>query len=84
MNIHLLKLNEIYANDVYNLVKRFEIRKNDRDYQVGDIIRFTVVNSGVIIEHPINYVDFVITYKFDDFGLKNDYVILGIDKYYVL
>lgn len=38
MKIHELKLDIKYFDDVKNGNKNFEIRKNDRDYQIGDIL----------------------------------------------
>lgn len=38
MATHRLKLNSDYYNDSASGIKTFEIRKNDRNYQVGDIL----------------------------------------------
>ena len=38
MKIHELKLDTKYFNDVKSGNKKFEIRKNDRDFEVGDIL----------------------------------------------
>lgn len=38
MKIHKIKENIKYFADVLTGVKTFEIRKNDRDYEVGDIL----------------------------------------------
>lgn len=38
MTTHDLKLNDKYFNAVKNGIKTFEIRNNDRGYQVGDIL----------------------------------------------
>ena len=73
---HLLKIKACYADDVYAGNKPFEIRKNDRDYKVGDHIVFNVIDD--LPEHPLNKVEYKITYVFDEFGLTDDYVILGI------
>ena len=40
MKIHNLKIEEEYLNAIKNGSKTFEIRYNDRDYQVGDILVF--------------------------------------------
>jgi len=40
MNIHHLKIEEKYLNAIKDGSKTFEIRFNDRDYQVGDILVF--------------------------------------------
>lgn len=38
MKTHELKLDVKYFDDIKNGKKNFEIRKNDRNYQVGDIL----------------------------------------------
>lgn len=38
MTIHKLKLNSCYYEDSAAGIKTFEIRKNDRDFKVGDIL----------------------------------------------
>lgn len=40
MQHHELKLNTEYFGRVLSKQKTFEIRENDRDYQVGDQVRF--------------------------------------------
>ena len=40
MKIHHLKIEEKYLNAIKNGSKTFEIRYNDRGYQVGDILVF--------------------------------------------
>lgn len=39
MTVHKLKLFPEYFDAVANGIKTFEIRKNDRDYKVGDTLR---------------------------------------------
>lgn len=39
MKLHELKIKAEYANAKLKGIKPFEIRKNDRDFKVGDIIR---------------------------------------------
>ena len=38
MTIHKLKLNAAYYDDSASGIKTFEIRENDRDFKVGDIL----------------------------------------------
>ena len=38
MKIHKLKLNAKYYEDSKRGIKTFEIRKNDRDYKIGDVL----------------------------------------------
>ncbi|MGY3710727.1 DUF3850 domain-containing protein [Lactococcus lactis subsp. lactis] len=46
MKEHELKLDIKYFDDVKSGKKKFEIRKNDRDFQVGDTLRLIAVDSG--------------------------------------
>ena len=38
MTIHKLKLDSFYYDDSASGIKTFEIRENDRDFKVGDIL----------------------------------------------
>ena len=81
---HLLKIREDYAEAVASGLKTFEVRYNDRDYEVGDIVEFMVINSkgGLIFNHPIHSKQFEINYILSDFlGLKKDYVAFAIKPY---
>ncbi len=46
MKIHELKLDTKYFNDVKSGKKNFEIRKNDRDFKVGDILNLHMWHDG--------------------------------------
>lgn len=46
MKLHELKIKHEYLVDITLGKKTFELRKNDRDYQVGDLIRF--IDIGVV------------------------------------
>ena len=45
MKIHELKLDTRYFEDVKSGLKNFEIRKNDRDFKVGDILKLKKYKS---------------------------------------
>ena len=45
MTEHILKLNEKYFEAVANGIKKFEIRKADRDFKVGDSLRLRKIES---------------------------------------
>lgn len=82
--MHILKLKEPYTDAVHNEIKTFEVRLNDRGFQVGDIVKFQAVTNEAIplsMTHPINDDLFVITYVHSGFGLKENYVVFGIKKY---
>lgn len=86
MATHRLKIQEQYADAVLNGTKTFEVRKNDRGYEVGDEIVFDVVTNegyavGAAARCPLNGVTYRIDYILDDFeGLAQKYVALAISK----
>lgn len=79
--IHQLKIKQCYLCHLLEGNKTFEIRKNDRDFQVGDTIQFLPIEdenynvyelASPIPEYKINYV-------LSDFsGLQQNYVGLAI------
>lgn len=83
---HRLKVFAKYADAVLNGTKTFEVRKNDRGYEVGDKIVFDVVTDegcavGTAARHPLNGKTYRINYILDDFeGLAQKYVALAISK----
>ena len=44
--IHALKTHKKYFNEVISGKKMFEVRKNDRDFQVGDFIALNELGSS--------------------------------------
>lgn len=74
MRIHELKIIEPYFGDVAFGSKNFEIRKNDRDFKVGDILilrkwdgeKFT----GAETRREITYIT--------DYEQKPGYVVMAI------
>lgn len=86
MTTHTLKICKKYADAVMIGTKTFEIRKNDRNFKVGDKIVFDVVaDEGYDVRaaarHQLNGVVYRIDYILDDFeGLAQKYVALAISK----
>lgn len=79
--IHEIKLLETFADAVLDGRKNFEVRENDRGYQRGDIVRFTVVDkAGKRVEHPLETEQFVITYVLSGWGIRDGFVVFGISK----
>ena len=77
---HKLKIKEDFANAILACEKRFEIRKNDRGFQRGDLVEFIAVDeNGCELQHIINNYLFEITYVMNGYGLKNGYVVFGIE-----
>lgn len=80
MKTHDLKLNIEFCNAVLSGEKTFEVRKNDRGFQTGDLIRF-IPTDGTIREHAKHEISghtYKITYILNGWGIKNGYVVLGI------
>ena len=85
MKLHELKILHKYLIDVSRGAKTFELRKNDRDYQVGDLIRFIDIreDDDMSISTINDRELYMITYVLKDvekYGLDKDYCILAIKK----
>lgn len=73
--IHELKILPEYFEAVTSGRKQFEIRKNDRDYEVGDRLYFREWNgenfTGDSYKAEVTYIT--------DYMQRNGYVVLGIE-----
>lgn len=88
MKIHNLKTLPEFFNRVWNGNKKFEIRKNDRDFKEGDfvILQEWVEKSGYYCD-PLNFrredghsgriIIALITYV-TNYEQQNDYVVFGL------
>lgn len=72
--IHELKILPEYFEAVVSGNKRFEIRKNDRNYQKGDILRLNEYQDG---QYTGDVHVAEITY-ITDYAQQDGYVVLGI------
>jgi len=77
MKVHELKIETRNLGAVQALVKRFEIRKNDRDYQAGDIL---ILKEWDGQNFTGSWIKCYVTHMYTDtsFGMCPDYVILSI------
>lgn len=82
MKTHELSILQAFADAIYNGDKTFELTENDREYQKGDHIKFTVRNSLTLkqINHALNDCEYEITYVLSGWGLKENYVVLAIKR----
>ena len=96
MKLHELKILAEYYTEVLTGKKTFELRKNDRDYQVGDLIHFIPIVQKRVKNDQLADTEeimckmwlksndvYKITYILKDvpqYGLDKDYCILGIKK----
>lgn len=79
-DVHGLKIRTEYFADVYLEIKTFEIRKNDRDYRVGDFLILNEVRQLNEEEGPIptgRSLSVKITYM-TDYEQKEGYVVMSI------
>ena len=81
MKIHDLKLNNKYYRDVAIGVKNFEIRYNDRDYQVGDMLKLQEWDgekfTGKYCYRMVTYI--LPCEEFDDWKNLKGYVVMSIE-----
>lgn len=84
MHTHELKILPEYFEAVKKGIKNFELRKDDRDYQVGDMITLKeYTKDGVYTGRGIaNLKIEYILRDCPDYGLKKGYCILGFTDYY--
>ena len=79
MTIHTLKIKNEYWAEVYEGAKTFELRKNDRDFKVGDIIQFKLVDSDIDISEFKYRITYILK-NVPEYGLDKDYCILAIKE----
>jgi hypothetical protein len=86
MTRHVLKVDFKYANAILNGKKSFEVRKNDRNFMVGDEIVFKVLIDkgsyvGAEAAHPLNGIVYRIDYVLNNFeGLAQKYVAFSMSR----
>ena len=75
MKVHNLKIKPQYFKDVVSGIKTFEVRKNDRNFKVGDLMVLETYDNE---KFTGDFVNTEITYILDDPKYcKKGYVILG-------
>lgn len=67
---HHLKIEPEYFKEVFFGNKNFEIRLNDRDYQVGDLVVLNEIGTKMEVTAEITFIT--------DFKQKIGYVVFGI------
>ena len=76
--IHELKILPQYFEEVWDGNKNFELRKDDRDYKVGDSLRLLEFDYGTYTGRECNREIKYILRNADQYGLKEGFVILAI------
>ena len=84
IQLHKLKIQQRFADAKLDGDKVFEVRIDDRCYQKGDLIQYSVVTNNdsnipntPIVTHPLNNFIFEITYVYRGPGVEQSYVVLG-------
>lgn len=78
MVVHELKILPEYYGPVEDGIKTFELRKNDRNYQIGDMLILKEWDvTGFTGREIIKYINYI--YQGNNmYGLKTGYCILGL------
>lgn len=81
MKLHILKIKERYFFDVNGGLKKAELRKDDRQYEVGDLIHFVDPKGREIDCFSDNLFEIThILRNVPEYGLDVNYAILSIKK----
>ena len=72
--LHLLRIESNYFSNLDTGSKKCEIRYNDRDYQLGDVLQFRI-NGGCKED-----LQFKITHIHSGLGMKEGYVVLSLEE----
>jgi len=80
MITHKLKINKVFADEVYAGRKKAEVRKDDRHYKVNDRIEFCTVDRLLPVEHPINNTLWTITHVLREPWALPNHAILSIER----
>ena len=78
--LHTLKIWPAYAEAVADGRKRFEVRRNDRGFNAGDLVRFETWEArGLRVRpDPLAGRTFRITYVHSGWGVAEGFVVFGI------
>lgn len=69
---HELLIKDKYFNDIKSGIKKFEIRRNNRDYCVGNVLALENIKTKEVIRKEIEYITDVSIYDLPNI------LILGI------
>lgn len=83
--VHVLKTYPHFFNRVKSGQKTFEVRRHDRDFQVGDTLQLEYFENeprSIVDVQPLSpeVVNVEVTYllKGGQFGIDKDYCVMGI------
>lgn len=78
MKIHMLKCSHDIFIDMSTSKKMFDVRLNDRNYQIGD--RLDIFDTTDQINSEVDHIHRFITYILigGQYGIEKGYVVLGL------
>lgn len=78
--IHKLKTIQPYFDDIVSGKKTFEVRKDDRNFKVGDRLDLFEGDASLEYLHGRNHIHRYISYKLNggNFGIEEGYCVLGL------
>lgn len=80
--LHRLKIKSEYFLKVLSGEKTFEIRLNDRNYHVGDLLELNEVVDGAYTSRKLVVkVEYMLTHNDFSDGIPNNYVVMSIKRY---
>lgn len=74
---HNLKISPLYFDAVDNDIKNFEIRKDDRGFEIGDTVVLSEFANGEYTGRIITKSICYILRNCPEYGLQDGYCILG-------
>jgi len=80
MNVHELKITVKYFNDVYYGVKKFEVRFNDKNFKISDILllkEFDTINQEFTERSICKNIIYILD---DPKFVKDGFIIMGIES----
>jgi len=77
---HHLKIEAIYFRAIEEGIKTFECRKNDRNYQKGDIVSFIEKANGIETGRVLGPYEIIYILYGPKFGIREGYCVFSIKK----
>ena len=81
--IHTLKLRSRFFEEVRSGTKPFEVRKDDRDYKVEDLLEFYRINEDNSKDYDVRFrkrVSYILSHEDFPSGVPKGYVIMGLKE----
>ena len=80
--MHELKIEPKWFDDVRNHKKNFEVRKYDRNYNVGDLVHLREFKDGEYTGRQVcRRIEYIL--EGGSYGLEEGYCILGLENWFM-